>query len=288
MTRSPSTEPAEPAEFDVRAFARTAHGSLRGDLDLDAVAGAPLSPDLVTVLDALATLEGATMAHLRNVLVTNTHKDARVTAFLVTWAFEKFWIADALRAIVDASGVAGPGSNAGPVGAQPPDRTAAATSGGAPSGGRGPVRRAFAGITQGWAVIGAHMAVGLVDDRMLGTAYERVAESSTSATLDAVVDRIVAVKERHTRFFEEEVQRRLTASPRAARLARRELRRTAWPLGAAALTAEQRAAFSRFAFGGPEGDARAVELERGIGALPGMDARTAAIVRRGLAGRRAA
>ena len=150
------------------------------------------------------------------------------------------------------------------------------------------MRRAFAGITQGWAVIGAHMAVGLVDDRMLGTAYARVAESSTSATLDAAVERIVAVKERHTRFFEEEAQRRLTASPRAARLARRELRRTAWPLGAAALTAEQRAGFSRFAFGGPEGDARAAELERGIGSLPGMDARTAAIVRRGLAGRRAA
>src|SRR5688500_15777566 len=102
MTRSPSTEPAEPAEFDVRAFARTAHGSLRDDLDLDAVAAAPLPPDVVAALGALAVLEGATMAHLRNVLVTNTHKDARVTAFLVTWAFEKFWIADALRAIVDS------------------------------------------------------------------------------------------------------------------------------------------------------------------------------------------
>ena len=288
MTRSPSTEPAEPAEFDVRAFARTAHGSLRDDLDLEAVAASPLAPDLVAVLAALATLEGATMAHLRNVLVTNTHKDARVTAFLVTWAFEKFWIADALRAIVDVSAGASTGQGAGSAGGEPPLHTGTAVSGGAASGGRGPVRRAFAGITQGWAVIGAHVAVGLVDDRMLGTAYARVAESSTSATLDAAVARIVAVKERHTRFFEEQVQRRLTASPRAARLARRELHRTAWPLGAAALTAEQRAAFSRFAYGGPEGDARAVELERGIRALPGMDARTAAIVRRGLAGRRAA
>ena len=44
------------------------------------------------------------MAHLRNVLVTPTHKDARVTAFLVTWAYEKFWIADALPAIVEANG----------------------------------------------------------------------------------------------------------------------------------------------------------------------------------------
>jgi hypothetical protein len=286
MTRSPSTEPAEPAAFDVRAFARTAHGSLRDDLDLDAIARARLAPELVATLAALATLEGATMAHLRNVLVTNTHKDARVTAFLVTWAFEKFWIADALRAIVDASDGPGAGAGAGPAGGEPPLPTRTAASGGAASGHRGPVRRAFASITQGWAVVGAHMAVGLVDDRALGAAYASAAESSTSAAVDAAVERIVAVKGRHTRFFAEEVQRRLTASPRAARLARRELRRTAWPLGTATLTAEQRAVFSRFVFGGPDGHARGADVERGIATLPGMDEQTAATVRRGLAGRR--
>jgi hypothetical protein len=282
MSRSPSTEPTEPAEFDVRAFARSAHGSLRDGIDLNAVAADPPTPGVVGALSALATLEGATMAHLRNVLVTNTHKDARVTAFLVTWAFEKYWIADALRAIVGAS------EGAGAARAEPPRRTAtAAAPGGAASGGRGPVRRAFAGITQGWAVIGAHMTIGLVDDRVLGVAYARVAESSTNGALSAAVERIVAVKGRHTRFFDEEAERRLRASPRAARLARRELRRTAWPLGAAALTAEQRAVFSRFAFGGPEGDGRADDLERAVAALPGIDARTAGIVRLGLAGRHA-
>ena len=42
MARSPSTESAEPAGFDVREFARTAHGSLRDDLDLASLAEAPL------------------------------------------------------------------------------------------------------------------------------------------------------------------------------------------------------------------------------------------------------
>ena len=286
MTRSPSTEPAEPAEFDVRAFARTAHGSLRDDLDLDAVAASPLAPDVVAVLAALAMLEGATMAHLRNVLVTNTHKDARVTAFLVTWAFEKFWIADALRAIVDASAGAGTGS-AGPVGAA----AAPYRNGGA---GRRGIRRSrtrAARVRRDHAGVGGRRGAHGRRPRRRPDARGGLREGGRIVHERGPRRggrRIVAVKERHTRFFEEEVQRRLTASPRAARLARRELRRTAWPLGAAALTAEQRAGFSRFAFGGPEGDARAAELERGIGALPGMDARTAAIVRRGLAGRRAA
>ena len=150
------------------------------------------------------------------------------------------------------------------------------------------MRRAFAGFTQGWAVVGAHMALGLVDDLVLGAAYTRVAGDSTDAALGAAVERIVAVKRRHTRFFDEEVRRRLPTSARAARLARRELRRTTWPLGSAALTVDQRTAFARFTFGGAEGSALAADLERDIAALPGIDARTAAIVLRGLAGRRAA
>ena len=274
MTRQ---SPTQPAQFDVREFARTAQGSLRGDLDLAAFASAPLEPEVVRVLAVIGTLEGATMAHLRNVLVTPTHKDARVTAFLVTWAYEKFWIADALRAIVQASG-----------GAAVVDATDAASRGPAASSGRGPVRRALAGFTQGWPVIGAHMTVGLVDDWMLGAAYERTVDASGSAALEAAVGRILAVKQRHTRFFEEEVERRLTSSPKAVRIARGELRRTAWPLGSTVLACEERDAFARFVFGGNEGQVLAARIERDIAGLPGMDARTGAIVREKLASRRPA
>jgi hypothetical protein len=274
MTRE---SPTQPAHFDVREFARTAQGSLRADLDLVAFASAPLEPEVVRVLAMVGTLEGATMAHLRNVLVTATHKDARVTAFLVTWAFEKFWIADALRAIVQASG-----------GSAVVDATDAASWGWAASSDRGPVRRALAGFTQGWPVIGAHMTVGLVDDWMLGAAYECTVDASGSAALEAAVGRILAVKRRHVRFFEEEVERRLGSSPKAVRLARGELRRTAWPLGSAVLAREERDVFARFMFGGDAGDALAARLERDMAGLPGMDARTGTIVREKLAGRRPA
>jgi hypothetical protein len=274
MTRQ---SPTQPAQFDVREFARTAQGSLRGDLDLAAFASAPLEPEVVRVLAVTGTLEGATMSHLRNVLVTPTHKDARVTAFLVTWAYEKFWIADALRAIVQASG-----------GTAVVDATDAASRGRAASSGRGPVRRALAGFTQGWPVIGAHMTVGLVDDWMLGAAYERTVAASGSDALEAAVARIVAVKQRHTRFFEAEVARRLTSSLKAVRLARRELRRTAWPLGSTVLAREEREAFARFVFGGNEGQVLSTRIEREVAGLPAMDAGTPAIIRAALAGRRPA
>ncbi len=248
------SEESDPAGFDVREFARTAQGSLRDELHLASFAAAPLAPDVVAALATLAVLEGATMAHLRNVLVTHTHKDARVTAFLVTWAFEKFWIADGLRAIVEAS--------RGTTERDSAARPDAATPRAASSAGRGPVRRAFAGFTQGWAVVGAHMTIGLVDDWMLGAAYAGAAGSSENGALESAIERIARVKARHTRFFAQEAHRRLAASPKAARLARRELRRTVWPLGSSPLTPADRTRFTRFAFGGDAGHQRAADLRR--------------------------
>ena len=87
----------EDGVFDVRDFARTAQGSHRGQLDLDAITASGLGADAIRLLRLLRDLERSTMQRMRNLLVTATHKDARVTAFLTTWAFEKFWIADAPR-----------------------------------------------------------------------------------------------------------------------------------------------------------------------------------------------
>ena len=100
------TDPTRPPAtlFDVRDFARTAVGSHRDEIDLEAFAANPLKPETVRSLAYLRELERSTMTYLRNVLVTPTHKDARVTAFLTTWAFEKYWIADAFEVIVRAHG----------------------------------------------------------------------------------------------------------------------------------------------------------------------------------------
>ncbi|GAA1836131.1 hypothetical protein [Agromyces salentinus] len=271
----------EPAPFDVRDFARTAHGSHREGLDLEAIPDAALTREAVRTILTLAELEGATMAHLRNVLVTATHKDARVTAFLVSWAYEKYWVADALRAVAGA---------AAPVGATRANDASRPAVAAAPvrARGRGPIRRALAGFAQGSDVIGAHLALGCVDDLVLDLAYARLAgdvptaDGTPDPALGDAIRRIRAIKARHSAFFHEEATRRLETSPRAARLARRELSRAAWPLGAASVSDEDRRSFARFALGGDPGSASA--LERGIRSLAGIDERTAARVTGRLAG----
>ena len=94
----------ESGEFDIREFTRTARGSHRAELQLDAIRASGLGADAIRLLRLLRDLERTTMQRMRNLLVTATHKDARVTAFLTTWAYEKFWIADALDAVLEATG----------------------------------------------------------------------------------------------------------------------------------------------------------------------------------------
>lgn len=265
-------QPAGAERFDVRAFARTAQGSLRAEIDTSSYAEAPLSGEIVRMLRYLRDLEAATMQHLRNVLVTATHKDARVTAFLVSWAFEKFWIADALDLLVEANGAESAVESAEGVGkrrhdhAEAPDR-------------HGPVRRAIAAIRLGTPIIAVHVASGLIDEWITRAAYEAVVVSADDASLTATISRLLEIKARHSLFFGEDARRRLAESPRAARLANRTLNRMAWPLGSITRSADDRAFFEAFAFGSEQGRARAAELETAIAALPGIQKHVAAEIR---------
>jgi len=252
--RAQETDVEGAADFDVAAFTRSAHGNLRDAVDVEAIR---VSPREAQLLGILCVLEGATMAHLRNVLVTATHKDARVTAFLVTWAFEKFWVADAL------SSVSGSGST--PTGSLP----------------GGPVRRATGGILAGRSIVGAHMVAGYLDDLVLDVAYDTV-ESDAAPPLRELLAVIRGTKSRHTAFFLSEATRRLASDQRSARLAERGIRREAWPIGAPLLDAATRDAFTASVFGGDVRADHAEHVAHAIAVLPGIRARTASELARTL------
>lgn len=209
--------------FGVREYARTARGSHRADLDLDAYETDPLPQDALDVVDLLARLEHGALAHLRSVLVTPTHNDARVTGFLVTWAYEKFWVADALELIVAAH----PGYTAAPVAAVPPLRRARR----ALAERAEPITESVVANLIGDDIVAVHTAAGAIDEWLTQTAYERLAERTGHAALTRTVGRLLEVKRRHSDFFASESRDRLAASAGARRLARRRLGRTTWPLG---------------------------------------------------------
>lgn len=248
---------AEVPVFDVREFARTARGSHRSELDFDALSRVRLTPDTARLIRVLRDLERSTMQRMRNLLVTATHKDARVTAFLTTWAYERFWVADALDAVIEATGAA--------------DDTGDATGAPRHSFGeraerRGPVRRAISAGFAGSQLVAAHVTAGLVDEWITSAAYRRLATAASE--LSSVVQIVLSVKERHIRFLWEEAERRLAASSRAQRLTRRELQRQVWPIGAIELSADDRAFFGTFVFGDEQGRTRLAEIADRILTLP--------------------
>ncbi len=254
-----ATVSLETGGFDVREFARTAQGSFRAELDLAAINAQSLGADALRLLRLLRDLERSTMQRMRNLLVTATHKDARVTAFLTTWAYEKFWIADALDAVLEA------GDN---------EHAAAASTGGVRrklaerAERRGPIRRAVAANFAGPQIVAAHVTTGLVDEWITQAAYRRLGE--LAGGLHAVVDRIVGIKDRHIRFLAEEAQRRLAASPRASKLTRTEIKRSAWPIGAVDRTADDRTFFETIVFGTAAGATEAGRIRDLVAALPGL------------------
>jgi hypothetical protein len=249
----------ESGTFDIREFARTARGSHRAELQLDAITASGLGTDAIRLLRLLRDLERTTMQRMRNLLVTATHKDARVTAFLTTWAYEKFWIADALDAVLEATGDDLHSSEK--VGVSRRIVTERAER-------RGPVARAIRANFDGPQIVAAHVTTGLADEWITQAAYRRLGELAEG--LHSVVDLVLSIKDRHIRFLTEEAQRRLAASPRASKLTRREIQQSVWPIGAVERSDEDRSFFERLVFGTPDGVAEARRIADLLAALPGL------------------
>jgi hypothetical protein len=265
VTNAPTPEVSG---FDVREFARTAHGSHRGTLQLDALADEPLDADSARLVRVVRDTERATLHRMRNLLVTATHKDARVTAFLTTWMFERYWIADALDAVLDAS----PAARALPSPIGPPRWVLAERR-----ERRGPIRRSIIANITGTQIVAEHMTTGLVDEWISQAAYRRLAHISPA--MAAIVDPLMEIKQRHIRFLSEEAERRLRASTRAQRITRHALRHTAWPLGSVDRARHERAYFERRVFGDRTGRAEADRIGAMVAALPGIGRGVASTVR---------
>jgi len=244
-------------EFDVREYARTAQGSHRAEIDGDAIAREGLAPDAVHLIRVLRDLERGTLDRMRNLLVTATHKDARVTAFLATWAFEKYWVADALDAVLDAVGEE-KSPLTGPLRRSAAERAER----------RGPIRRALSGNIAGADIVAGHVATGLVDELITQVAYRRLGEAAS--VLSSLVATLIAVKDRHVAFLAEEAEHKLAASARAVRLAKKAIAQAAWPIGAIEIPAADRSFFEAFVFGDAEGTAAAARIGDRLSALPGF------------------
>lgn len=214
MSASPASGVRAP-RFDVRAYARAPHALRPADLDLRALGD--LAPETLEVLGHLWRVERGLLDRLRDLLVTPTHAEPRVTAFLTAWAYEQHWLAETLAAVLAANGRTAREPADTPLGRcrRTWDERAR------------PALGAVASNLLGAEVTAGQMATGWLDTAVLAAVYRRL--GAVEPRLAGTVREIVRLKQRHLAFFAEEAGARLTRSANARRLARSGVARWRWP-----------------------------------------------------------
>lgn len=69
------------------------------DLDISAFGARPLSAAGPRCLRSMCDVENHTVCYLRDLLVTPSHTDPEITAFLTMWNYEEYWHGEALAAV---------------------------------------------------------------------------------------------------------------------------------------------------------------------------------------------
>ena len=91
--------------MDVEEFAASSRPVQYDDLDLaNAFRDRPLSAEGLRCLRYMHDIESHTVCYLRDLLLTESHRDPRITTFLTTWAWEEQWHGVALAQVLAAHG----------------------------------------------------------------------------------------------------------------------------------------------------------------------------------------
>ncbi|GAB3750549.1 hypothetical protein [Microlunatus parietis] len=238
---------------DLREHARAASGSLAERLPLE---GIRCSATTLRLLRVLYLIERSTIERMRVLLVTPTHSDAQVTAFLCTWAYERHWIADALRTVLEA--------HAWPVDFPPPSRWSV-------RGLLGDARHRLLPITEalrtnliGDPVVAVHLVEGVLDDELSRVGYRELIKLEPD--LAELAESVLAIKIIHGRYLRTRAAVDLDRSAAARRLVGRRLRSYAWPERSPGLPEAEVSWFVRTVFGGLDDH----DVDAGLPGLPGL------------------
>src|SRR5690625_3449521 len=91
--------------FDIERFSQTSEPVRFDDLPFEEFRTNPLPPETLRSLQYMCDVEYHTVCYLRDMLVTPSHQDHDVTAFMTMWNREEFWHGEALAEVLRMHGV---------------------------------------------------------------------------------------------------------------------------------------------------------------------------------------
>jgi hypothetical protein len=249
--------------FDIDKFTSTSVNVNWRDLDLDEFKRTPLPDATLRALRYMCDVEYHTVCYLRDMLVTPSHKDEEVSAFMTMWNREEFWHGEALATVLGVHGIT-----------VDFDELKATRLKLGWRDRLDPVKQSLMGNIIGKDFIAVHMIWGAANEWSAVAAYNRLAELEKHPVLAVLLKRIAAQEARHVAFYATQARDRLAKSKKAQVLARFALRKAWGPVGSTINTDADIKHVMGHLFAGEEGMREIRKLDEHISRMPGLDGLT--------------
>jgi hypothetical protein len=245
--------------FDIDAYRSCVAPVRTDDLDLTSFHSRPLTPEVLRCLRYMHDVESHTICYLRDLLMTASHRDPRITTFLTMWAYEEYWHGVALGRVLAAHGEAAENERITPMRAALGRRDRFA-----------PLANAAASGVLGDDFVAVHMSWGAINEWSTQAGYQALSAKAAHPALTELLARIARQESRHIAFYASEARARLAASGRARVVTRWALRHLWAPVGSGVMPDSETRFVHGYLLGGSEGRELARRLDRNIDRLPGL------------------
>jgi len=249
--------------FDIDQYTEASTEVDWRDLDFGAFADEPLPEETLRTLRYMCNVEYHTVCYLRDLLVTPSHKERDVSAFMTMWNREEFWHGEALADVLGRHGITVDydALKASRLKLEWRDKLA-------------PLRQSVLGNLVGEDYIAVHMSWGAANEWSAVAAYRRLAALEQHPALSPLLKRIAQQEARHVAFYATQARKRLEKSRLARSLTRLALTRAWEPVGSSISDPAEVTHVMSHLFGTEEGLDEIRRIDATIAKLPGMDGLT--------------
>jgi hypothetical protein len=246
--------------FDIDKYTETSVNVNWSDLDFDEFKTNPLPESTLRSLRYMCDIEYHTVCYLRDMLVTPSHKDPEVSAFMTMWNREEFWHGEALAEVLGAHGVT-----------VDFDQLKATRLKLGWKDKLDPVKQSLLGNIVGKDFIAVHMIWGAANEWSAVAAYNRLAELEKHPVLAVLLKRIAKQEAKHVAFYATQARERLGRSAKARVIARFALKKAWGPVGSSVMEPEEVTHVMGHLFSGDEGMREIRKLDDHISRMPGLE-----------------
>jgi hypothetical protein len=261
-------------EFDLDKYLRASKKVDLSGVAWDRIKEHPLPVGEARTLAYMMDIETHTIIFLRDLLATKAAFDPEVTAFLSCWVYEELWHGEAFSRFLGEAGYVLPPDGERVWGDAPyPTRT-----------GRNSWIRRKLGSKGYWshmATLGAaamvrdfvalHMTWGAVNELGTLTGYHLIIDKTEHPILKDLLNAIIKDERRHFAFYRAQARMRLARSKQARKVVRWALEHLWAPVGTGVRPQEETDFAVCYVFGDEAGQKAAMEMDRTIGELPGLE-----------------